>query len=78
MKTIAGALATFALFGVAALASATPPTFTVTNTGDNDGVNPAVGAGTGTLRQAIVYANATASTQANPNVISFAIEAALA
>jgi hypothetical protein len=35
-------------------------TFTVTNTGDNGGVNPASGAGTGTLRQAIVDANAAA------------------
>ena len=35
-------------------------TFTVTNTGDNGGVNPAPGAGTGTLRQAIVDANAAA------------------
>jgi hypothetical protein len=35
-------------------------TFTVTNTGDNGGVNPAIGAGTGTLRQAIVDANGTA------------------
>jgi hypothetical protein len=35
-------------------------TFTVTNTGDNLGVNPAPGAGTGTLRQAIIDANATA------------------
>jgi hypothetical protein len=34
--------------------------FTVTNTGDNGGVNPAANAGTGTLRQAIVDANATA------------------
>ncbi len=33
--------------------------FTVTNTGDNGGVNPAPNAGTGTLRQAIVDANAT-------------------
>ena len=33
-------------------------TFTVTNTGDNGGVNPAPGTGTGTLRQAIVDANA--------------------
>ena len=37
-------------------------TFTVTNAGDNGGVNPAPGAGTGTLRQAIVDANATAGT----------------
>ena len=35
-------------------------TFTVTNTGDNGGVNPAPGAGTGTLRQAIIDANAMA------------------
>ncbi len=33
-------------------------TYTVTSTGDNGGVNPAPGAGTGTLRQAIVDANA--------------------
>jgi hypothetical protein len=32
--------------------------FSVTNTGDNGGVNPAPGAGTGTLRQAIIDANA--------------------
>src|SRR5262249_3606488 len=35
-------------------------TFLVTNTGDNGGVNPAPGAGTGTLRQAIIDANAHA------------------
>jgi CSLREA domain-containing protein len=35
----------------------------VTNTGDNGGVNPAPGAGTGTLRQAIVDANASAGAQ---------------
>jgi hypothetical protein len=34
-------------------------TFTVANTGDNGGVNPAPFAGTGTLRQAIVDSNAT-------------------
>src|SRR5215471_3212945 len=34
--------------------------FPVTNTGDNNGVNPAPNAGTGTLRQAIVDANANA------------------
>ena len=34
-----------------------PATYTVTNTGDNGGVNPAPGAGTGTLRQAIIDAN---------------------
>ena len=43
-------------------------TFTVTNTGDNGGVNPAPGAGTGTLRQAIIDANATAGA----DVIGFA------
>ncbi|MGE9313691.1 beta strand repeat-containing protein [Niabella sp. CJ426] len=37
-------------------------TFTVTNTGDNTGVDPVVGAGTGTLRQAIVDANANPGT----------------
>src|SRR5262249_2197713 len=40
----------------------TATTFTVTNTGDNGGVNPAPGAGTGTLRQAIVDANANPGT----------------
>src|SRR5690348_5829381 len=39
-----------------------PATFTVTNTGDNGGVNPAPNAGTGTLRQAIIDANASAGT----------------
>jgi len=34
--------------------------FTVTNTGDNGGVNPGANAGTGTLRQAIIDANAAA------------------
>jgi hypothetical protein len=36
-----------------------PATFTVTTTGDNGGVDPAPFAGTGTLRQAILDANAT-------------------
>jgi hypothetical protein len=36
-----------------------PAVFTVTSTGDNGGVNPAAFAGTGTLRQAIIDANAT-------------------
>jgi hypothetical protein len=41
-------------------------TFWVTNTGDNGGVNPAPGAGTGTLRQAIIDTNAdTANTAAD-------------
>jgi parallel beta-helix repeat protein len=40
---------------------ALPSTFTVTNTGDNGGVNPAPFAGTGTLRQAIIDADADGS-----------------
>src|SRR5687767_90764 len=35
-----------------------PTTFTVTNTGDNGGINPIPGGNTGTFRQAIVDANA--------------------
>jgi hypothetical protein len=46
--------------------------FLVTNTGDNGGGNPAPGAGTGTLRQAIVDAN-NASTTGGPSLIAFAI-----
>jgi hypothetical protein len=49
-------------------------TFLVTNTGDNGGVNPAAGADTGTLRQAIVDADAAGTgTAANPDQIQFAI-----
>jgi hypothetical protein len=49
-------------------------TFWVTNTGDNGGVNPVPGAGTGTLRQAIVDADAAASgTSAHPDQIDFNI-----
>src|SRR5690348_13272029 len=49
--------------------SAFGATFTVTNTGDNGGVNPAPNAGTGTLRQAIIDANATAGDdQINFNI----------
>jgi autotransporter-associated beta strand protein len=46
-----------------------PSVFSVTNTGDNGGVNPAVGAGTGTLRQAIVDSNAAGGQ----NTIDFSI-----
>jgi titin len=46
-----------------------PSTFTVTNTGDNGGVNPAPFAGTGTLRQAIVDADASSGS----NTIAFNI-----
>lgn len=42
------------------LTSAPAMTFSVTDNGDNGGVNPLPGAGTGTLRQAIIDANATA------------------
>ena len=45
-------------------------TYTVVNTGDNAGVNPAAHAGTGTLRQAIVDSNSDGGTQ---NVIDFDI-----
>jgi hypothetical protein len=47
-------------------------TFTVTSTGDNGGVNPAPGAGTGTLRQAIVDAD-NASPSGEPSLIAFSI-----
>src|SRR5262245_11921002 len=46
-----------------------PAVFTVTNAGDNGGVDPAAGAGTGTLRQAIVDANAATTN----DTIRFAI-----
>ncbi|QJR15955.1 choice-of-anchor D domain-containing protein [Usitatibacter palustris] len=49
--------------------------YMVTNTGDNGGVNPAPLAGTGTLRQAIVDANAACVTLNSPS-IGFAIPAA--
>jgi hypothetical protein len=46
----------------------------VTNTGDNGGVNPPPGAGTGTLRQAIVDAGAAGTgTTASPDRIQFNI-----
>jgi hypothetical protein len=51
-------------------------TFQVTNTGDNLGVNPAPNAGTGTLRQAIVDANADPSPGTD-NIV-FAIPASTA
>lgn len=46
--------------------------FTVTNTGDNGGVNPAPGAGTGTLRQAILDAD-NASNTGEPSLMAFAV-----
>jgi hypothetical protein len=52
----------------------TATAFWVTNTGDNGGVNPAAGAGTGTLRQALVDANAAGTgTAASPNLVQFNI-----
>src|SRR5436309_15949295 len=44
--------------------------WTVTNTGDNGGVNPAPFAGTGTLRQAIINANANCGVDPGP-IIEF-------
>ena len=49
-------------------------TFWVTNTGDNGGVNPVAGAGTGTLRQGIIDADAAGGgTAAHPDQIDFNI-----
>ena len=49
-------------------------TFTVTNTGENGGVDPRPGAGTGTLRQAIVDVNNDSQDNpASPDVIAFDI-----
>ena len=43
---------------MAAATAAQAAIFTVTNTGDNGGINPAIAAGTGTLRQAIIDSGA--------------------
>jgi hypothetical protein len=49
-------------------------TFTVTNTGDNGGVDPGPGTGSGTLRQAIVdVSNDRQDNAASPDVIAFDI-----
>jgi hypothetical protein len=49
-------------------------TYLVTNTTDNGGANPTPGAGTGTLRQAIVDANYyNTGTPASPDLIQFNI-----
>src|SRR5436189_2064246 len=45
-----------------------PSTFFVTNAGDNGGVNPTPGAGTATLPQAIVDANADTATLSTINL----------
>lgn len=48
--------------------------FMVTNTGDNNGINPPPNAGTGTLRQAIVDVNADPDDNpGSPDQIDFAI-----
>ena len=60
MKTPIRFLFTLLCAAIVSLPSIHASTFTVTNTGDNGGVNPSPGAGTGTLRQAIVDANANA------------------
>ncbi|HEY8402625.1 MAG TPA: gliding motility-associated C-terminal domain-containing protein [Cytophagaceae bacterium] len=57
MKTFLQRYLLFLIFMVPLLANGA--TFTVTNTGDNLGLDPAAFAGTGTLRQAIIDANAT-------------------
>ena len=62
-------LATMCVVVGAGAGTAWAAPFTVTNTGDNGGVNPAPGAGTGTLRQAIVDSNATPGS----NTITFGI-----
>jgi hypothetical protein len=54
-----------------------PAVFTVTNLGDNGGVNPTVGAGTGTLRQAIVDADAAQSASGDQIVFSGAAASGL-
>jgi hypothetical protein len=51
-----------------------PSTFTVVNTADNGGVNPAPLAGTGTLRQAII--DADADPDPGVDTIAFAIPGA--
>jgi hypothetical protein len=58
MKTILGILSYAILItSLIALQAVNGAIFTVTNTGDNSGIDPLPGAGTGTLRQAIVDAN---------------------
>jgi hypothetical protein len=60
MKTPIRFLFTLLCAAIVSLPSIHASTFNVTNTGDNGGVDPSPGAGTGTLRQAIVDANANA------------------
>ena len=67
MKTPIRFLLPLLCAAVASLQSVDASTFLVTNNGDNGGVNPAPDAGTGTLRQAIVDANANAG----PDMITF-------
>jgi HYR domain len=75
LAALAMAAALLAGIRTSTSATASPPagmTFFVTNTGDNGGVDPAPGAGTGTLRQAIVDANADAGA----DTIKFSIPGA--
>ncbi len=67
MKRITAALLLTGIFCAPAIAN----TYTVTNTGDNSGIDPAVGANTGTLRQAIIDANANPGA----DIINFNIAA---
>lgn len=76
LSTLATALALFVFAVVPTIkpTHALGQVYTVTNTGDNGGVNPAVGAGTGTLRQAIIDANANATLlNGEPHNIQFNI-----
>ncbi len=57
------------IFGGAFATASRAATFVVTNTGDNGGMNPAPNAGTGTLRQAIVDANANSGA----DIITFTV-----
>ncbi len=69
MKTYTKILLCICLLAVVLPLSANT-TYVVTNTGDNNGVNPAPHAATGTLRQAIVDSNADGGVQ---NIIAFDI-----
>ena len=68
VKLVATMGALFIFSGVLATATRAT-TFSVTDTGDNGGVNPAPNVGTGTLRQAIVDAN----NNAGADTITFSV-----
>lgn len=76
LKILAVSIALFALAILPTFKSAHAlgQVYLVTNTGDNNGINPAPGNGTGTLRQAIVDANAnTTLLNGEPHNIQFNI-----